>query len=564
MKQKEVKINGIRFNHQFGIVQICELTFDEKIKMYVMKGKAGHGKTTTTKGVQLATQGVDTLSGDKDLYGDIDIDVMLTDGETPVYVGCKSNKKGLSYVLFTKDKNGKKINNPVIDGEKATPAQYLKSMQTALTWRMDELISENPSIQKKILLKLYQSGLKKIGIIFDKSHPDYNDSILWKIDEAISARDMADMIRKQKGGIAEDLRAAGNDPDRPETCPDYIEIEEIELSIKAVEKEITKKTTNSESIKEKDLADIKTEAANLVNECLGHNAELKAIYDQACKTFKNYSDNMAGILNQLHIIENACKILEIDEIDILKSIKEKINYPKEIKEPESPIYIIFDENKKIDSLNYENLSSGAKKLLDFNEKLKQKYIAKYSEPKEFDPKELNSKLENLELSKKAAIENNKIVDAIDSFHKYRGTKEVVVRLKNEYIKLLAEVDTGVEGLKIVPIENNIHLMYDGSYDPIYFKNKEKKLIKVSAYSGTQKPIICMLIQNSLLNKMPKCMRYMYIDNIPLDIASKALIEKISKELNLHIFLNMTGDFSKESLQDGEVLIEGGEVFFNEK
>ena len=221
MEQKQVKINGLKVNHQFGILQVCELEFDEKVNMYVIKGKAGHGKTTGTTAIKLATQGSKTLV-DNELYGEIDLEVQLTDGDLKLWVGCKSGKKTLQYTLYAKDDNGKIIKNPVIDGMKASPAEYLKALQTELTWKMDELTSENPSVQKKILLKIYQSGLKKIGIIFDKMHPDYKTSILGKIDDAVQHRDMMDMIRKQKGGIADDLKAKGFDPDRPETCPDEI------------------------------------------------------------------------------------------------------------------------------------------------------------------------------------------------------------------------------------------------------------------------------------------------------------------------------------------------------
>ncbi|MCJ7802733.1 MAG: hypothetical protein MUP82_10300 [Candidatus Marinimicrobia bacterium] len=105
------------------------------------------------------------------------------------------------------------------------------------------------------------------------------------------------------------------------------------------------------------------------------------------------------------------------------------------------------------------------------------------------------------------------------------------------------------------------MMYDGTYDLDYFGNPRKHLRKLSAYSGTQKPVICLLIQNYLLSKKSKAMRYMYIDNVPIDNKTRALLEKMCIELNLRVFLNITGDFSKDGLIDGEILIEGGEVFF---
>jgi hypothetical protein len=55
---------------------------------------------------------------------------------------------------------------------------------------------------------------------------------------------------------------------------------------------------------------------------------------------------------------------------------------------------------------------------------------------------------------------------------------------------------------------------------------------------------------------------MYIDNIPIDNKTRLLLENICEKLSLRIFLNITGDFERSSLKDGEILIEGGEVFFN--
>lgn len=58
------------------------------------------------------------------------------------------------------------------------------------------------------------------------------------------------------------------------------------------------------------------------------------------------------------------------------------------------------------------------------------------------------------------------------------------------------------------------------------------------------------------------MRYLWIDNVPIDNKTKSLLEKMGSELNVTIIVNITGDFTKDGLQNGEVLIEGGHVFFN--
>jgi hypothetical protein len=49
--------------------------------------------------------------------------------------------------------------------------------------------------------------------------------------------------------------------------------------------------------------------------------------------------------------------------------------------------------------------------------------------------------------------------------------------------------------------------------------------------------------------------------VPIDKKTKTLLDKMGKDLDLTIIVNITGDFSKNSLENGEILIEGGEVFF---
>ena len=556
--QKEVKINGLKINQQFGILEICELIFDPKIGMYVTKGKSGHGKSHITTALKLATQGSNALD-DNQKYGIIDLEVPLTDGDMPIWIGCKSNGKSLAYVLYIKDKNGKKVKNPIIDGVKATPSSYMSHLQTELTWNMNKLTSENPSIQKKILLKLYQSQLQKIGVIFDTKHLDYSKSILGKIDSAVKDRDLMDYHRKQNGGIADDLKAQGFDPDRPDTCPDYINVSEIDEKIKELEKEKILLTSSPEEKKKTKLAEIKAKAMEVTNKCLAYNSELGNTHKEKINIYNGYWDKV----NELHSdVSELKKILEKLNISHhLGTLENDIKYPDKINEPETAYLIQFDENNQV--AKSDNLDQAGKDLIAKIVQLRKFYKETANEPLNTDTTELDSKILSLETTKTNAAGQNKIVDAIDSFHKWRAANETVVQLKDKYVKLLSQVETGVEGLEIQPIDDDIFLMYNGAYDVDYFQPKHKKLEmrKLSSYSSTQKPVICLLIQNYLLSKKSKAMRYLHIDNIPIDNTSRELLEKISKNLNVHIFLNITGDFEKKKLQAGEILIEGGEVFF---
>jgi len=553
MKQKEVKITGLILNKQLGIIEAKKLTFDKDNKLIVFKGGVGDGKTTLQKGLQLATQGSKTFV-DNQLYGDIDLQAQLTDGDIDLFVNCKSKGKKLETTLFTKDLNGKKITNPVIDGVKATAAKYLEYLQTELTWNMDKLVSENPTTQKNILLKLYHSQLAKTGVIFDKKHPDYNSSILGLIDIAVKNRDEKDYFRKTKGGIADDLKAQGFDPDRPDTCPDSIDISTIELEIKELEKQKTILESEPEAKKNIQLAEIKTKAANVTNECLTYNSKLEKEFFKKTEIYNEYLAEISVINDNLNQLEIILKNLGLSVH--FENLEKDVEYSIEIKEPELPNYIKI-ENGQV---------QGTKMVKDHE--LVTKIVAlrkQYSEislaPISIDTSEITKEIELKETKKLQAKETNKIVDAIDSFHQWRAANDEVFKLKNQYIKLLAKVDTGVEGLQIIPKDDEIYIMYDGSYDTKYFNNPNKEMRKLSSYSGTQKPVICLLIQNFLLSKKDKAMRYMYIDNVPIDNKTRLLLENMTEELNLHIFLNITGDFEQSNLKSGEILIKGGEVLF---
>jgi len=549
---KEVKIIGLSINQSLGIVKACKLDFDENNKLIVIKGSTGQGKTTIQKGLQLGTQGAKTLV-DKELYGEIDTEVQLLDGDLKLWVGCKTVNSKLEYVLYTKDLEGKKVKNPIIDGVSATPSKYLETLQTELTWRMDELTSENPTVQKTILLKLYQSQLSKIGVIFDKKHQDYQKSILGLIEIAENERNFKDALRKQKGGIADDLKAKGFDVDRPDTIPDSISVEKIDSEIKEIERQKTTKIAQSESVKGQKLAEIKSIGSELTGKCLQFNVELKNGYDEKCQVYLDYDNKVLKIDSLLKIIAES--VNELSELTNIESFTmPEVIYPEKIERPTEPNYIKFKENQVLSNQDFELV----KKITESREK----YFEVLNESEIIETKEYDLKIQELELDKQNATEINKIVDAVDSFHVWRKSNETVAQLKNEYVQLLAKVDTGVEGLNIVPIDEDIFLMYNGCYDPTYFHNENCELRKLSSYSGTQKPVICLLIQNYLLNQKPKAMRYLYIDNIPIDNKTRALIEKMCNDLDLRVFLNITGDFEKNSLIEGEILVEGGECFFN--
>ena len=568
MEQKEVKIVALKVNEQFGILQSFECKFDSNYNLIIVKGEVGSGKTTLRKSLNLGTYGSETLKDDKLLYGRIDQEVQLLDGETPIFVGCKSDKKGkLAYVIYTKDDEDKIVKDPVIDGVKLTPSVYLKSLQTALTWRMEELTSENPTVQKKLLLELYKTDLVKAGVIFDKSDEAYSESILGKIELAQNSRAEKDYKRKEIGGFANHLEPKGIIMDKPETHPKRRDLEGLEKE----KNKLAYDLDNLGSQKEQKLLGINLKAEEVVVKLKNVNVEIEKknkeeeeLFDKLhikCTDAKMFKERIEGDLVSL----KANGGLDEDGLQYLvKMLNDTVKLPEQPKYIALPL-IPFDEKGKCtvtefgDNVEINNL------LIELSG-----YKAAYKKASEEQDADSISKIEEeIKLKDQAILlaqDNNKLCDGVDSFLSWSEADKEVARLKREYAKLLESVNTGVEGLRIEFLEEegklDIYLTYNGDYDPAYFGNSNKEFRKLSSYSGTRKPMICLLLQNYLLSKKPKAMRYLWIDNVPIDKKTKTLLDKMGEELRLTIFVNITGDFDRKELDSGDILIVGGEIFFN--
>lgn len=552
MSQKQVKIIGLSVIKDFGGLKATELKFDEKNRLTVIKGEVGSGKTTLQKAMKLTTQGSSTLT-DKNLYGDVELTTQLSDGDLKIFVGCRTNKDGkLDYFLYTVDENGKKVKDVVSDGKRLTPANYLESLQTALTWRLDELTSENPTTQRNLLLELYQKELEKQGVIFDKNHPNYTDGIIHKIEEAKNQRSLMDMRRKEVGGIADDMTKKGIGF---ETRRKIIELDKLEKEVSKIEAKITLKETNVEQAKENELNKIKLEANEVLSKIKDINNE-NIKKNDAIKNQDKKSEQVYSLIDEL--------ISDLNRNKYVKDVIQK-NLPKTTDLiPE----IEFDGKKIVSKLKTFKDHDKIYQPLFRLKQLQKEYKKTKKAENKVDTKSLESDLAVAKKKLDDAKASNTEAKAVNSFHDWQEANDGVNSIKKDYYKKLLEINTGVKGLKICVDSNNendenIYLMYDGSYDKKYFNNPDKELRKLSSYSGTQKPMICLLIQNHLLSKKKKALPYLWIDDVPIDKKTRKLLEKMAEELNLWLFVNWTGDFKAKNLKDGEILLENGEILMTE-
>lgn len=561
---KDVKIIGLRVNQKFGILESCQLKFDPKDNLIAVKGGVGQGKSTLQKALRLGVQGQNTLKDDKTLYGHVEQEVELLDGGQKIYIGCKSDSGTLKYVLYCKDDKGNKISDPIIDGVKATPSTYLKSMQTALTWKMNDLTSENQTIQKKILLELYQPELEKVGVIFDKTSSKYSESILGRLDLEISIRTECDILRKRVGGLVGDLKQQGYDIENSDTLPKRVDVKSIQKEISLKEYELENINEAACSKKEDILSKIKSEASNLTSELKEYNLDCQQENNILKDRYKKDLESFCDITSKISEFESISRELTI--LGVLTISEVFCDHPTKPTKPNYLPLIPFEGSMVQDIDDVNIFPSHIIKKISLLDNLRSDYITKLSEKTEVSTTELELNLLRLRKNLSNSEDINKICDAVDAFNEWQESDMKVRQLREEYVALLAGVNTGVQGLKIVFEENdekmNVYLSYNGCYDKVYFNNPDLEYRKLGSYSGTQKPMIALLVQDYLLSRKEKTMRCIWIDDVPIDKKTQELLGEMAEELNLTVFVNITGDFDKNTLIDGEILVENGHLFFN--
>ena len=121
-------------------------------------------------------------------------------------------------------------------------------------------------------------------------------------------------------------------------------------------------------------------------------------------------------------------------------------------------------------------------------------------------------------------------------------------------------------MKIVPRDTEsgkveVWVMYDGAYAPEYFGNPNKQQRFMFDYSSFQRTIIGLLLQAARLDLKPKALRIAFIDDVAFTKRDVSVLSDIAEKLNLKLITAWTHEADKDNLIDGQVLVEGGEVFF---
>lgn len=582
------KLIGISLNEKFGILKAQEVQFIENNGFIEIKASVGSGKTTLKEAGEIAISAANKqiTQFDSDKYKNVDVEVVVNYGEKPIYLRTYTTKSGtLMSTAYMKDENGKKLKDPVVNGKKLNPSILRDILRTDLTFGIDNFLSENPKVHMDFMMKIYSHKLKKLGVIFDKNSPEYKDSILWRLNQAILKRSECHIQRRSLNAFKESLLDEGYDE---LNVPELISIEKLESDLEKLEKDEQEKQTQAitDFYKEKEekfeilqekIDKYVADAGVYITKLKAYNdniaLNLKADIDQFNKEQDEADKNYNDLENSINILESfdypCISELRIHLKGQLKS-KPYRNYEEELQKAEK---IPFTEDGKLDEKAFEiHWSGNVKQWIDKVKEYRLLTIPVISQKKKLSeklqPETIKDVAKQEEIAKQIANakKSNKIAERWQAFYDWQNSDELVKLIWKEYCELFAQIDLGVNGLKINIVGNEenseIRTFYNGVHNPDFFGNTKLESRYLTQYSATQRPVIAILMQIYLLHEKLKKnedgLRLMWIE-CPVDSKTRDLLISIQDKYDLDIIVGITGDFTNEGLEEGQFLIENGEL-----
>lgn len=517
-------------------------------RVVVIKGKEGQGKSTFLESLQTALSGSQAVKNKASLENGYLSEVCLRDGDLNIWAGAKVNESGnFSIYLYSKDDTGKKY-TPIVAGKKLTPSDLAKTITTELTFNMPALFSANASIHRKLIESLFGEELNKLGI----------EKLKEELKEAEKARDTARALCEAKGAFMTTFKDEGY----TELQLEKMERKDIHaLKDKLLDLTVEVRSLESDARKNRDLelSKIKERGQELRSKIRDITDALNARYNADMIAWSKERDIIKSEQDILENYKKAVGLLPIGaatKTELIAIVENAMPKHEEGKEPEQAA--IFTDDAEVWDIAYENLPELLKATLQAYSTLALKEI-------EVDQEKVN-KINNDILSINAEIEladkHNSVFDRYHLWLEWIEKKGKYEAKQIELRKKYAQVKTGVEGMSIVPIEDDIWLCYDGSSDPEFFANKDKEVRTIFNYSTSQQGCIGLLLQAARLDLKPKALRLAILDSIPYTTMGLETVRKICMDKNLRLITAQTDDhYDVEDIPEDNIIIEGGEALF---
>lgn len=584
------KLLSLTMSADLGGLKAQEIDFNTNGDIVEVKGVVGSGKTTAQRAPELALSGGNSRMFDDPLtFGEFDNEVCIMASQK-LYMRTYVDKNGnWKSVVHQKDANGKMSKDPIINGKKMTPAVARETFQTELTFGAGRFISQDPREHLKFMMDTYSWKLKEMGVIFDKSAPDYVNSILWRLDQAKLDRGQKEYHKKAVNGFKNHLEAEGWDE---QNVPGLIDIVSINAQITILNnKKIAAENAHRESqfeAKQTEINRIQSEIDKLTSrgsELMGVVVAYNANISTQMELRRNELEK--DIFGFNHILQEKIQH-RVECISHLSNLQRLGYAGNEVSEwleslppnPEPRILetelsalpllakVPTDEKGKVSDFtpNYtDEINTALIELSGLREKLTPLYAQKANptiETADFDPTPYNT--EALTQQIESAKATNKISERWAAFHYHQEADEKVKEIWKEYCEMFTRIDLGVPGLSMAIVgdeeKSEIRTKYTGEYNPALFGNESGEPRLLNAYSETQKPVIAILMQKYLLDEKIKKgedgLRAIFVE-MPMDRATRLTLKQMKNEFDIDIFTSTTGDFEREGLENGQFIIENG-------
>jgi hypothetical protein len=569
MDQKEVTLLGFRCENH-NILKIIELTPDLLSKQLIqIVGESGNGKSSLIDALMLASAGTDAIKKKDALLPGFEAEVQLLDGEIKLFVGARKREitRGqrtgeyeFETYLYAKDDQGKQY-TPIIDGEVATAAKYMKLLTTDLTFNMADFFTENQPRHRTLIEKLFKDELAQLGA----------EDTIKEMIATRGVRDEARMMCQRTGAFMEQLEKEGY------TEAMLAAIEEVDIA--AIEKRLQDAAIERDRILNPAGNQHELECERIRNT---HQQAVSKLREQLAAEQKKESDDFQTRSAAYFTAKQAYDQQEVMRTkynaiyDILTENIEKY-FGKDI-EGAAAVQTLIDRRKDVFAGQFSLMEPEevrhnaemieairtAKANLDQFESAE----LVFPSPPIPDTTAIDKQIEKLKSDKEEGVKMNQLRERYQTNKTWLETKAKYEAVVDDLRRTYARVQTGVEGLKIVPVDTNtdkveVWLQYDGSYDVEFFQNPKLESRYIFSYSSFQRSAIGVMLQAARLNLKPKALRLAIVDDVAFTAKGLAVLSGLCKSLNIKLITSRTDDITKEQVKDGEVLMVGGEAFFKQ-
>lgn len=585
--QKQVHIIGLHAEG-YKAIQTVLLTpdlFSEKLVR--VTGEIGNGKSSLMELLQIALSGTDAIAKKDALKSGFLSEVQILDGDHKLFMGARvrdierGENKGtpkFETFLYEKDNDGKPF-TPVIDGRKATAGDYMNMLHTDITFNMPVLFSNNQTEHRKLLEGLFKNELQKLGI----------EAVIERIEAAKKRQDNARAICDANGAFRSTFEEEGWNIDDLALLQ-QIDIEKVRQQI--TDKEIEKDRILRSSENEKELAktklqsekdaalrEIQVEIQKITEQIRELNEKKTAEYGKLKDVSDKWQAQRSRISEVFDVANNQIESFPIEETakEAIRKIvsgqkaKQILALGEEPTVPEQPrIVQIITSIPQIETPFDDEYKPFVQSRLALLKKYREKQAEEVVLPEISitDTTAIDEAITALKVKRDSAEKNNKMVARYGYWQTWIEAKGVYEKEIDTLRKLYGKVNTGVPGLIISPEATGsgrieIWLKYDGQYDAGFFGNETGEHRFLFEYSNFQRSIIGLLLQASRLNLKSKALRMAFIDDISVTKKSIEMIERVCDEFDLKLWTSYAkDDYDLDNIPDGEIIVEGGTVFFN--